>query len=250
MKKTISLILSLFLVLACLPASYAESDLMRFQPYTNVDLSVFEAAGYNCSYDQWSFTAELSPSTNKISWKAQDPDYSYISDDCSISVDVKVVYGAGSATLVPRFIIYRSGTNAYFDSRMDEVYIKNGENRYRIDVTGVSRSTDSKNYSATESTVEPFYLSGSIMLADLAKSNESISVCINRIDEYTLTDADKTIIKDFYETCEKAGIFGQEFINSRIDNAHIITLFNEGSVGTEEANIEELEPAKEEESGE
>ena len=246
MKKTVLFILLLFLVHACLSVSYAESDLMRFQPYTKVDLSVFEAAGYNCRYDQWGFTAELNPSTDKISWTAQDPEYSYVSDDCSITVDVKVVYGAGAATLVPRFIIYRSGTNAFLDSRMDEVYIKNGENRYRIDVTGVTRSTDSKYYTATESVVEPFYLSGCIMLADIANSSEEVSVCINKIDEYTLSDADKTTIKNFYETCKSAGIFDQEFINTRMDHTHIITLFNEGSVGEEEANVEEVEPTPEE----
>lgn len=246
MKKALSILLLLSLALAAIPA-LADENLQRFQPYTNVDLSVFDSAGFSCNYDKWGFTAELSPASNMITWKAVDPDYSSFYDDCSITMDIKVVYAAGSATLVPRFIIHRSGVNAYFDSRMDEIFIKNGENRYRIDATGVSRSTDSKSYTATESVVEPFYLSGCIMLADLANSSDDISVCINRVDEYTLTDADKSIIKNFYDTCEKAGIFNQDFINSRIDNAHIITLFNEGSVGTEEANTEELEPAADEE---
>ena len=150
MKKLLSFTLSLFLLsLLLIYPALADDNLQRFQPYTNVDLSVFEEAGYKCDYDQWAFTAELNPTKNKISWTWKDPSFDSLSDDCSITMDIKVVYGAGNATLVPRFIIYRSGMNAYFDSRMDEIFIKNGENRYRIDATGVSRSSDSKYYSAT-----------------------------------------------------------------------------------------------------
>lgn len=229
----LSWIVALAFVTTLAPA-LAESDLMRFQPYTDVDLNVFEKAAYSCTYDEWGFTAEISPAANSIEYNYNDPDYSSISDNCTVSVDIKVVYGAGTATLVPRLIFQRKGTEAYFDSRMDKVYIKVGENRYRADLTGVSRSTDSKNYSATESVVEPLTQTGILVLRDIATSTEKVSVCLNGVDVYRLTDTDKGLLSDFYTNCEKAGIFEQSSLSALPDHYHIVTLFNENSEGIEE----------------
>ena len=215
----------------------------RFQPYTDVDISSLENDGFTCVYDEMNFTAELSPQISKISWGTGG----YTGDTYSITFDIKVIYAAGKATLVPRLILYRKGWDTYFDNRMDEVFIKNGENRYRIDVSGVSRYTDSKNYSATEQVVEPMRLTGYIMLKDIVNGNNTVSIRFNSKTAHQLTQEEKQALVDFYTSCEKAGIFNQEYLLTYTDNYHIITLFNEGSEGTEEnIPIEEIIPSDEE----
>ena len=154
-----------------------------------------------------------------------------------------MIYAAGEATLIPRLIFYRQGWGTYFDNRMDEVLIKNGENRYRINVSGVSRYTDSKNYSATEQTVEPMCFVGYLMLKDIATGSSAVSIRFNSKTAYTFTQEEKEAFAAFYNSCVKAGIYNQEYLLTNTDNYHIITLFNEGSEGTEEkTSIEEIEP--------
>lgn len=247
MKKIASLILAVALVL-CSMSAFADANMQKFQPYTSVDISSLESDGFTCVYDDMHFMAEFHPKTSKISWKIVDPNLSSFTDEYSITFDIKVIYSAGKATLVPRLILYRSGVYTYLDNRMDEVFIKNGENRYRIDVSGVSRSTNSKTYSATESVVEPMRISGLIMLKDIATSDTPITIRFNSLEEsvHELTAEDRAAFVSFYNSCEKAGIFNQEYLVSYTDDYHILTLFNAGSEGTEEETpIEQADPADE-----
>ncbi len=230
MKKTIALII-VFMSFLCTVPAFADKDMQRFQPYTDVDISVLENEGFTCKYDEMSFTAELSPKTSEITW-GEKGDFK---DQYRVTLDIKVIYAAGKAVFIPRLIFRREGWHTYFDDLMDEVSIKNGENRYRIDVSGVSRSTSSSSYSATEQVVEPMGIVGLNMLKDIATNNKGIVIRIGSSgDHYWLKTTESAAFIDFYNACEKAGVLSQEYLVAYTDHCHIITLFNEGSEGTED----------------
>ena len=233
MKRVAALILAMILILMCVPA-FAEDVFDRFQPYTDVDLSAFKSAGYTSSYDEFNFTAELYPANSSITFEGTYDTY-------TIKFDLKLIYSAGECLVVPRMIFTRSGMLTYYDSSMDVVHIKNGENRYQVDVSGCSRSSSSKSSTATDSSVQPIRLKGLVMLKDLADSSETITMIFNNytLDIITLTDSDKAIIKSFYDTCLAAGVFDQDGLYDYTDNYYVITLFNEGSTGTEDVISEE-----------
>ncbi len=242
MKRIIALVIALA-SLTTIVSAFADENMQRFQPYTDVDISVLESEGFTCSYDEMDFTAELSPKTPTITW-GEGGTYG---DTYKITFDIKVIYAAGEAIFVPRLIFYRQGWDTYFDNRMDEVLIKNGENRYRIDVSGVSRYADSKSYSATEQAVEPMGVTGLIMLKDIADGSDPVSIRINSSRVYEFTQEDKAAFADFCNGCEKAGVFDQEYLLADTDHYHIITLFNAGSEGTEDnTSMEEIMPSDEE----
>ena len=243
MKRLIALVLGMLMLVSCMCAIAEDSTFAKFQPYTQVDLGVLEKAGFTSSFDNYKFTAEFYPPTNTISGKD-----SFSGDDTlSITLDIKAVYSAGTCLLVPRMIFKRAGYLTYSDSRMADVYIRNGENRYHVDLSGVSRSSSSKYYSATDTCVEPLRTRGLIMLADLATNPMDISVMFgNSLVDFTLTDSDKAVFKTFYDTCKEAGIFDQNGLHEYSDNYYVVTLFNNGSVGTEDA-VSEEEPAPTEE---
>ena len=229
---------AVLLVLA--PCAVAD-DLDRFQPYTDVDLSVFRDAGYTVYYDQYAFSAELGmPEGSKI--EAKTDTSTYMPSTCTVRFDVKIVYSAGKAVVIPRIIFGEEGYNNYA-YRMGTIYIKNGENRYTVTATNSSRSVDSKNYSATESTVQPLYLVGCYILQDMAEHGQVISMQLTSYKgAFTFTAADNAVLKSFYDTCKKAGVFEQEYLLTHTDNYRILTQFNEGSTGQESP---EEEPAPE-----
>ena len=214
------------------------SDLDRFQPYTKVDLSVFDAAGWDCAIDEWEFTAEVTP-TKQIAEVGGESSYD---DTYTISMDLKIVYSAGACQVVPRLIFKRSGMMAYFDDRMTDVYIRTGENRYNVDTTGCSRSSSSKNSTATDTSVEVIYQNGISVLEDLAYTTFPIQAKIGDLSStMELTSGDQEAIKEFYETCKEAGIFEQPYLSLFEDDYRAITIFNEGSPEIEEAVMDETE---------
>ena len=219
MKKIFCLIL-LFAMLVTGTSAMAEtSDISRFADYTDVDLDVFINKGYSCSYDDFDFSAELAPADDTI---LLDSFY-----DSTIQMDIKVLYSAGSCALIPRLIFYTGGIT------ISEVYIRNGGNRYIIDVSDCSR------YDDTVVSVKPIHKGGKIMLEDLALYPQTIDVKMGVLREYTLTDADQELISQFYNDCLEAGIFDQEFM-SNTDDYSIRTLFNENTVvATENEVVEE-----------
>lgn len=232
MKKLVSLVLLAAMLLTCSFAMAATSDIARFADYTDVDLNVFISKGYSCYYDDFEFSAELSPQNSEIKYEKDDDTY-------KITMDIKVLYSSGHCTLIPRLIFRREGQKTYFDDRMSDVYIRNGGNRYIIDTTGCSRSTSSKYYTATDSSVEPMYTVGLVMLEDLALHPMDIEVKMGSYcHQFYLTAEQKQAIKAFYEDCKEAGVFDQAFLLTS-DDYSIRTLFNENSVDAEETVVEE-----------
>lgn len=238
MKKLVTITLCIAVLLTSMSALAETADIKRFAPYTNVDLNVFIDKGYSCYYDDFEFMAEISPVNNTITYGTDDT--------YTIKMDIKVIYSAGSCTLVPRLIFTRKGMQTYIDSSMSDVYIKNGENRYIIDVSGCSRSSSSKSYTATDSSVEPMYVGGLIMLQDIAEYPQAISVKMGSFAEsHTLTAEQQQQLKAFYEDCKAAGIFDQDFL-LRTDDYTIKTLFNENDLNAKE-DVTDEQPAPESE---
>ena len=237
MKKLVSLVLLAAMLLTCSLAMADTGDIARFADYTDVDLNVFISKGYSCDYDDFEFSAEISPQNSEIKYEKDDDAY-------TITMDIKVLYSSGHCTLVPRLIFRREGWKTYFDDRMSDVYIRNGGNRYIIDTSGCYRSTSSKYYPATDSSVEPMYTVGLVMLEDLALHPMDIEVKMGSYcHQFFLTAEQKQAIKAFYEDCKEAGVFDQAFLLTS-DDYSIRTLFNENSVDAEETVVEE-EPAPE-----
>ena len=206
MKKLVSLVLLAAMLLTCSFAMAATNDIARFADYTDVDLNVFISKGYSCYYDDFEFSAELSPQNSEIKYEKDDDAY-------TITMDIKVLYSSGHCTLVPRLIFRREGQKTYFDDRMSDVYIRNGGNRYIIDTSGCYRSTSSKYYTATDSSVEPMYNGGLVMLEDLALHPMDIEVKMGSYcHQFYLTAEQKQAIKAFYEDCKEAGVFDQAFL--------------------------------------
>ena len=235
MKKLVSMVLLAAMLLTCSLAMADTGDIARFADYTDVDVNVFISKGYSCYYDDFEFSAEISPQNSEIKYEKDDDTY-------KITMDIKVLYSSGHCTLIPRLIFRREGWKTYFDDRMSDVYIRNGGNRYIIDTTGCSRSTSSKNYTATDSSVEPMYNGGLVMLEDLALHPMDIEVKMGSYcHQFYLTADQKQAIKTFYEDCKEAGVFDQAFLLTS-DDYSIRTLFNENSVDAEETVVEE-EPA-------
>ncbi len=142
MKKFVSLMLLVVMFVSGISAIAETSDIERFQNYTDVDLSVFINKGYSCDYDDFEFAAEIYPVNNKIVYEGTNDEGT--NDTYTIKLDIKVVYSASSCVMVPRMIFTRSGYGIYYDDRMSDMYIKNGENRYVVDVSGCSRTSYSK----------------------------------------------------------------------------------------------------------
>lgn len=245
MKKIVSLLLAMVLVMTSAAALADMSDLDRFAPYTSVDMEVFKKAGWECSFDNFKFNAEIYPKTQTIEFAADDGSKISVATTYQIRMDLKVIYSAGTCVVIPRFIFKRSGSKPYYDDRMTDVYIVNGENRYNVDVSGCSRSSSSKYYTATDSSVEPMYLGGMLMLQDLAEYPQGVFVKMGSYtDEICLENTDLAAIKTFYETCKEAGVFEQSYLQNHQDDYSIITLFNENGVqGTESASDDLNTPA-------
>ena len=224
MKKLTALIMLLVMALCCCTAQ-ADETMQKFQPYTDVKIDVLEKYGFTTkNYDDFAFTAEFRPSIYTIS---HADDY----DTYTIQMDIKAVYSGNSCTLVPRLIFTRKGTYTYYDNRMETVYIRCGENRYKVDVSGCSRNSKSDKYgggTATDSSVEILCGNGIAVLKDIANSDNSIHV---RFDYYggkdiTLNSSNIAALKKFYDACEEAGIFEQDALYTLQDDFSAITLLN------------------------
>lgn len=224
MKKLTALVMLLVMALCCCTAQ-ADETMQKFQPYTKVKMDVLEKFGFTTkSYDDFAFTAELQPSTDTIS-------YADSYDTYTIQMDIKVVYSGKNCTLYPRLIFTRKGTYTYYDDAMEVVYIRNGENRYQVDVSGCYRYSKSSKYgdgTATDSSVEILCSDGGAMLKDIVNSNNTIHV---KFDYYggsdiTLSSDDKEALKKFYDACVLAGIFKQDALYTLQDDFSAITLLN------------------------
>ena len=241
MKRLFSMFLAILLVFLIIGTASA-STLESFQPFTQVDLGVFKSAGWKTSVDEWKFTAEIYPTVSKLEWKDVGTS-SYSKTSYTISMDLKIVYSAGHCNVIPRFIFNRDGSKPYYDGAMSYVYIRVGENRYSVRTSGGSRSTNSKNYSATDNSVEPMYINGAALLQDIAESDLPVSLIMGSYaDTLTMDASQRQAVKDFYNTCKKAGVFDQLAVALLSDDYSIITLFNQNSPNVTETGEEETVP--------
>lgn len=223
MKKLLSLCLAMLLLLTAVPALADDYDYI--QPYSTVDLSVFKNAGYKLTYVEMEYVAEL---TNRAEITATVASGSkYLPDDnYTIKMDLRMVWNGTTCTWVPRLIFKAQGYKTYAYGSLEEVFIKVGENRYVINASGASRSTDSKNYTASESSVEPFGPVGLEALRYIANTDKQVKVAFDNRGTFTLSSADITALKNFLELCEKAGVFEQPAFQISTDDYSTLTKFN------------------------
>lgn len=223
MKKLLSLCLAMLMLLAAVPALADDYDYI--QPYSTVELSVFKDAGYKLTYVEMEYVAEL---TNPKEIKATVSSGSkYLDDDVyTIKMDLRMVWNGSECVWVPRLIFKAQGYKTYAYGTLDKVYIKAGENRYVVDANNVSRSTDSKNYTASESAVEPFGPVGLEALRYIANTNKQVKVAFDNRGTFTLSSADIAALKNFLDLCEKAGVFEQPAFLVNPDNYSTLTKFN------------------------
>ena len=111
---------------------------------------------------------------------------------------------------------------------MENIYIRIGENRYKVDVSDCSRSSSNK---ATDTAVEVLRDVGVMMLKDIVNSDDEIHVNFDvsqfwDFSDITLTSEDRETLKNFYNACEEAGVFDQEALYATQDDYYIITRFN------------------------
>lgn len=223
MKKLLSLCLAMLLLLAAVPALADNYDYI--QPYSTVDLNVFKDAGYKLTYVEMEFVAEL---TNPKEITATIASSSkYLPDDTyTIKMDLRMVWNGSTCTWVPRLILKANGYKTYAYGALKEVFIKVGENRYVINASGASRSTDNKNYTASESSVEPFGPVGLEALRYIANTDKEVKVAFDNRGTFTLTSADIAALKSFLDLCEKAGVFEQPAFLLNVDDYSTLTKFN------------------------
>ena len=223
MKKLTALVMLLVMALCCCTAQ-ADGTMQKFQPYTTVKMDVLEKYGFTTSsYDDFAFTAELSPENHSISYTVD-----LYKDTFSIIMDLKVVYSETGTIVAPRLIFQKSGSVTYSSSKMENIYIRIGENRYKVDVSDCSRSSSNK---ATDTAVEVLRDVGVMMLKDIVNSDDEIHVNFDvsqfwDFSDITLTSEDRETLKNFYNACEEAGVFDQEALYATQDDYYIITRFN------------------------
>ncbi|MBQ7849187.1 MAG: hypothetical protein IJ343_05640 [Clostridia bacterium] len=223
MKKLLSLCLAMLLLLAAVPALADNYDYI--QPYSTVDLSVFKNAGYKLTYLEMEYVAEL---TNPMEIKATVASGSkYLSDDnYTIQMDLRMVWNGSTCVWVPRLIFKSQGYKTYAYGALEKVFIKVGENRYVVNASGASRSTDSKNYTASESSVEPIGATGLEALRYIANTDKEVKVAFDNRGTVTLKAADVTKLKNFLTLCENAGVFEQPGFYVSTDDYSTLTKFN------------------------
>ena len=229
MKKLTALVMLLVMALCCCTAQ-ADETMKKIQQHTDVKIDVLEKYGFTTTYyDDFLFTAELAPQKDTITCASNNP--KNYPDEYTIQMDIRVVGSGTQCVLFPRLIFKRTGSTVYYDDRMATVYIRNGENRYSVDVSDCSRSSKSNQYgggTATDSSVKVLRADGISMLQDIANSNNTVHL---KFDYYggsdiTLSAENKKALTNFYNACLEAGIFEQEALFAIQDDYSIITLFN------------------------
>lgn len=200
-----------------------------FEKYTEVNCSVFADAHYECTYDDIQFTAEIAPpKEHVIELKKDKDDISY----STIAFDVKMIYnGEKKCSLLPRIIFKEKRHPRYGEyESLSKVYLKNGENRYVLDLSNVSTVSGNSEYfgrQELDTAVYPIGPNTVSALKDLFSSGDldkaiKVGYESKRLDLTTINQ-----IKSFIETCEQAGIFEQQDFKHLNDGCHVLTLFND-----------------------
>lgn len=227
MKKIntlLALCLALVLMAAAMPAVADDTDYQHFAPYSAIDVNIFKEAGFSCYFDNMEFVAELdAPAT--IEYKDSS------SNSYTISFDLRMQWNSykASATWIPRMYLYTTGSGVRWDSTLNTVYIKAGENRYMIAVDGVYRYDSSSSWTSSESVTERIGQNALAMLEYIATTSHPVEVRFNTRAAFTLTDEHIAALRSFLDTCKKAGVFAQPEVYLHDDSLRFrtITLFNQ-----------------------
>lgn len=222
MKKLTALVMLLVMALCCCTAQ-ADETMQKFQPYTRMKLDVLEKYGFTTvAYDDFTFTAEFRPAMNTINC-ASNSEYD---DKYTIEMVIKADYSGGYCHVFPYLIFTRKGSYTYYDDVMETVYIRNGENRYKVDVSGCARYSNG-NGTAMDISAEVLGMRGMPILEEIINSNNTIHV---KFDNYggsdiTLSAEDIEVLANFYNACKEAG-FCEQMSLSLYDDYSTITQFN------------------------
>lgn len=209
--------------------------LMRIQPYvgfmkyTDVKCEVFAQAGFKCSYDDIEFTAEIAPEDKALKFRDEKGQEER---NFKVSFDIKMVYvGGNKCALTPRIIFQEMRYNEYREyKQLSKVYLKNGENRYVLNISDVSTVSYNSEYSGHVEEDQAVYIIG-VKTVDILRemvSPNNLDKAI-RVGYHTKRLAQHNInrIKGFLDVCERAGIFEQEFFKIHEDSCVVLTKFNE-----------------------
>lgn len=200
-----------------------------FIKYTDVNCEVFVQAGYICSYDDIEFTAEITPEEKALRFINEEGKKE---ENYNVSFDIKMVYmGGNKCKLIPRIIFQEERYTKYGEhDTLSKVLLKNGENRYILNVSNVSTVSYNEDYIGRVEKDKAVYLIGVNTVAalrDIVSSKDldkaiRVGYYTKRLDRYCINQ-----IKSFLDTCEHAGIFEQEDFKKCDDSCVVLTQFNE-----------------------
>lgn len=228
MKKVLAFLFA-FVLIGCVSFTYAEETTVydNFAQYGSVDCKVFSDNKYKCSYDSFEFTAEISPETPylDVSFSKKDGQYveasSYddkdeatgykLNNDIRLSVDIKMLYDGLNCCYYPR-LIFRDRYSLSYNSTPDQIIIKNGENRYRIMVSGATTYRESSSFGTYETFYNaiPFGPKDYEVLKEIAEGKYATSIKIGDHGYMYLKEKDYADLKAFLDICEQAGVFDQD----------------------------------------
>ena len=205
-----------------------------FSSHTSVDCSVFENAGYRCNFDDMEFNATIIPGEEYIDssylikgkYKYDDLGNKEIGDN-AIGFKLKMVNIKGKAVIVPEFCVSKRFIKQ-FGISIEKVYIKIGENRYVVQLSGINTFTEENGFFAYE-TDESSVLLGAKDIGifyEMVKDGYNSKIRLGGTGIMELTEKDISAIRDFLNVCERAGVFNQPELAEIENRFSVITKFN------------------------
>ena len=211
MKRTLSLVIALVLVTSALSYALA-ADVSKYEAHATINLTPFKSDRYDGSFDDVAYEATIK-STKSINMKMQS---SYASEDFTFTPRIRMKALHGIEVFSPEL---RFSTSNY--KSVGGFYCVVGENRYLI---GGVTDEISGSYS----------YSGSIkignellsVLEEIATTSYTVRFAVagRTSSVYTLSPADKQIIKDFVSDIKASGLSEQLFDDTT--SVIIITQYN------------------------
>lgn len=186
---------------------------------TDIDLSVFKAAGYICEYNEMKMTATFTPPDKQIGLTISGSR----AETYAINMDVVMMYTPEAGLVfLPRLVLTR-----LIDRRnlMEDAYIKVGNNRYRINFSDPQGGKYSSSLYINMA-VEVMGDTGIAMMQDMVTSGKDVKISMGDSKETTLWSSGITKMKNFYDTCKKAGILDTAYTMLYPENYEIVALLN------------------------
>lgn len=209
MKKLLSLCLALLMLLASVPALAEAPDILL--KHSSINLKLFTDAGYRLDYNDMAFTATLeAPENIGVSGK-----HNYW-----ISMGLMMRFDGRQCFWFPYLNL-----RANYRGALTTAYIKAGENRYVIAANQVVSEEDS--YRTVDFTA-PITSRGLEILRYITSNSHSVMMAYDDNAAFPLGDAELTLLRNFLNLCETAGVFAQSAFNNYTDNYYYtLTQFNE-----------------------